>query len=132
MQSTKLKNFNIAKGLAMGTGGLLLAAAQPALAQQNPTIENLQTQIQEMQVQMDELERDVIVPDAPGSFMLPGTDTSMKIGGYVKADAIYDFDQDMGDSLFVQGLETGDVAEDSSFRAHARQSRLNVSTSTPT
>ncbi|WP_330217999.1 porin [Marinobacter similis] len=65
-------------------------------------------------------------------WMVPGTNTTVTIGGYVKLDMIYDFDQDMGDSLFVAGLDTANSESDPSFRAHARQSRVRIKTTTPT
>ena len=71
--------------------------------------------------------------DQPGSFKLPGTDTSIKIGGYVKGDLIYDVDTDTGDSFASSAIPAdGPDNEEGSFRAHARQTRLNVTTWTPT
>ncbi|WP_404364990.1 DcaP family trimeric outer membrane transporter [Marinobacter sp.] len=133
MHLKKLKTIRTgtARGVALGVGGLLLAAGQPAFAQ-SPTVQNLQTQIQKMQVQIDELERDVVVPDAPGSFKLPGTDTSMKIGGYVKGDFIYDLDQDIGNAFDATVIDPNRDDDDTNFRAHALQSRIFFSTSTPT
>ncbi|PXY00540.1 hypothetical protein CR157_04270 [Halomonas sp. LBP4] len=64
--------------------------------------------------------------------MIPGTNTSFQIGGYAKFDAIYDLDQDLGDSLFADGIDATDDDSDTSFRAHARQSRLYIKSSTPT
>ena len=50
-----------------------------------------------------------------------------KIGGYVKVDAIYDLDADMGPSLDAPSVPTGPGAtSDPSFRMHALQSRLNI------
>ena len=61
------------------------------------------------------------------------TSTSMaqavevKIGGYIKADAIYDLDEDLGPSLDAAAVTTGAGAtSDPSFQMHAQQSRLNV------
>ena len=51
----------------------------------------------------------------------------VKIGGYVKADAIYDLDQDLGASLAASAVDTSPgAASDPSFQMHAQQSRLNV------
>jgi hypothetical protein len=69
----------------------------------------------------------------PGSFKLPGTDSSIRIGGYVKADFIYDVQADTGDSFVASSIpESGTDDEKGSFRAHARQTRLNLTTWTPT
>jgi hypothetical protein len=49
------------------------------------------------------------------------------IGGYVKVDAIYDLDADMGPSLDAPSVPTGPGAtSDPSFRMHALQSRFNI------
>ena len=73
--------------------------------------------------------------DHPGSFKIPGTNTSVKIGGYVKADFIYDVDADLGDSFAASAIPAdGSDADRKSgnFRSHAKQTRLNFSTWTPT
>lgn len=73
--------------------------------------------------------------DKPGSFKLPGSDTSIKIGGYVKADLIYDIGPDTGDSFAASSIPADGSAADEregSFRAHARQTRINITTWTPT
>ena len=78
--------------------------------------------------------------DIPGSFKLPGSDTSVRIGGYVKLDALFNSRSaganSQGDQLLVPGLipvgpGAGDN-ESNQLTMHARQSRLNVTTSTPT
>ena len=82
-----------------------------------------------------------VVTEGPvkGSIMFPGTDTAFKIGGYVKADMIYDtkggVQSALGEdfSAFARTpLEGTADEEDRNFRAHARQSRVNLSTFTPT
>jgi hypothetical protein len=79
--------------------------------------------------------------EKPRSWKLPGTATSMQIGGYVKLDAIWD----LGPSLAGGSLDTAAVfnapregsAADNSFnggnwRLHARQTRFWIRTWTPT
>ncbi len=75
-----------------------------------------------------------------GSFKLPGSDTSITLGGYVKLDAIYS-DRSAGvDSTGDQELEPGSIPVGPAAAAndrnqvtlHARQSRLFFKTSTPT
>lgn len=133
-----------------GATSLMVLGTGAAVAQE-ASIEELRAQMLEMQRQIERLERqqaearqqaaearerapaDVVTGgDMPGSFKLPGTDTSVQIGGYVKFDAIYDLDQDLGDTLFVDGIDVTNEDSDTSFRAHARQSRLYIKTSTPT
>ena len=73
----------------------------------------------------------VTAGDTPGSFKLPGSNTSIELSGYIKADFIYDLDQDVGDSFAVSAISTDESVSDSNqFRAHARQSRLRVKTNT--
>lgn len=75
----------------------------------------------------------------PGSFLVPGTSTSVKIGGYVKVDAIYDLGAPQGDlvnpaavPLNAPGAAGAAARRDTgNFRLHARQTRLSVATSTP-
>lgn len=51
-------------------------------------------------------------------------DFTVGIGGYARADFIYDSDQDLGSTNFAGGLTTDGGNEGTHFRAHARQSRL--------
>jgi len=70
-----------------------------------------------------------------GSFRLPGSSTSIKVSGYVKADALYDVDYDTGDYFVASRIPVkGDPLKTrkGSFRAHARQSRLRFQSWTPT
>ena len=76
----------------------------------------------------------------PGSFKLPGSDTSVTIGGYVKLDAIYsDPSAGVGSTADLE-YEAGAVPvgpnagnnERGQIKLHARQSRLNLRTATPT
>lgn len=81
------------------------------------------------------LEMAVTRGDHPGTFNIPGTNTSVKIGGYVKADFIYDIGPENGDSFAASAIPADGTAGDrrsGKFRAHARQTRLNFSTWTPT
>jgi len=71
---------------------------------------------------------------------LPGTDTTLRIGGYVKLDAIFNSrscgancggDQLLTPQLIPVGPGAGDN-ERGQLTVHARQSRVNVRTNTPT
>lgn len=62
-------------------------------------------------------------------------DTDWEVGGYVKLDAIFDADADVGDSFVFSSIpREGSVADerDTNVRLHARQSRLWIKTSTET
>jgi len=78
--------------------------------------------------------------DTPGSFKLPGSNTSVTLGGYVKLDAIFSdpsagvassADQELEASGIPIGAE-GKANERSQLKLHARQSRLFGKTTTPT
>jgi hypothetical protein len=75
-----------------------------------------------------------------GSFKLPGSDTSITLGGYVKLDAIFSNPSAGVGSSADQELEAGAIPvgpdaksnERNQVKLHARQSRLFGGTSTPT
>ncbi|MFO7854264.1 MAG: DcaP family trimeric outer membrane transporter [Paracoccaceae bacterium] len=131
------------RGLARPAFAALLAAgaAAPAAASEEE-IALLRQQLEALQERLEQLETDqaetrdgiereaVRVGDTPGSFKLPGSDTSVTIGGYVKADAIFDTSHSLGDTGNVGNIVPGGD-EESRFRAHARQTRFNIRTSTP-
>lgn len=72
----------------------------------------------------------------PGSFLVPGTNTSIKIGGFAKVVGIYDANSaGTGDVLAVSAVPLdGSAAHDlhGNTRFHARQSNINFDTRTPT
>jgi hypothetical protein len=151
-----------AVSLALGAGVALspiAALAQDSIAALRAQVEQLQARLEQMerQQQAQQLERQrfdnletkvealeggqlpasanvVTGGDRPGTFKLPGSDTSVQIGGYVKLDAIYNPDEDLGDTLFPGNVVTDPNANPSEgeFRFHARQSRLFLKTWTPT
>jgi hypothetical protein len=76
----------------------------------------------------------------PGSFKLPGSDTSVKIGGYIKLDAIWNSRSAGLDSINNQLLSGGGIPvgpgantnDTNHLTVHARETRFSVATSTPT
>ena len=82
----------------------------------------------------------VATGDFPGSWKMPGSNTSVSFSGYVKLDAIYDLDQDLGDTFFgydsgggASGiLLDGDDSGQRKFSMHANQTRLRFDSLTPT
>ncbi|HLZ68112.1 MAG TPA: DcaP family trimeric outer membrane transporter [Aliidongia sp.] len=78
---------------------------------------------------------DALKGSFPRSFRIPGTDTSLRIGGYVKLDAIYDADAPQGDEISPTTIPlagTPAARRQGSFRLDARQSRFDIETRTPT
>ena len=131
--------------LGSGAAVALLAASVPASADQ---IDELRSQIQSLQDKMSQLEKSQVskrrvAPAAavesgakPRSWKLPGTNTSMQIGGYAKLDLLYDINASKGDSLGLLQISApeGSAAgnRQGNFRLHARQSRFWIRTWTPT
>ncbi len=58
--------------------------------------------------------------------------TTVEVGGYIKTDFIYDFDEALGDAFNVDGITITGVGDNARFRAHARQTRLFFKASTET
>jgi hypothetical protein len=83
----------------------------------------------------------VLAGSMPGSFIIPGTDTSLKIYGNVRVDATYDLNSrnndinsnDWSSAVFAQPLDTNSAypLRKNQIYATARASRLGIVTSTP-
>jgi hypothetical protein len=77
----------------------------------------------------------VVGGSLPGSFKLPGTNTSVKFGGYAKLDAIYDtngYGARFANFAAIPLDGSAAAERNGRFNMHARQSRLNMETRTPT
>ena len=73
--------------------------------------------------------------DFPGSFKIPGTNTSFQIGGYVQLDAIFDGDKiGNNDAFVVSSIPTEGEGNAGAGNTNfsVRQSRLFLKTQTPT
>lgn len=140
----------------------LLAGSAPLASGQ--TIEELKTQIDALQRKLEELDRKqqaadaenkrkvtelekrtspenaVTAGDTPGSFKLPGLDTSVRLYGYVKLDAVFSNPAAVGSNnagnlfLSAQTIPIGAARnfEKSELTFGANQSRFGISTHTPT
>ena len=62
----------------------------------------------------------------PGSFLLPGTEVSVRVGGYLKVDVIHDFDAIGSEDSFNPVTIPTDRSEGENTQIHARQTRLNL------
>ncbi len=131
----------------LGSGAAFAFMASPALAGE---IDDLDAQIDQLQSHLDQLKKQrseigtkqasapadaVVGGDFPGSFKLPGSDTSVAIHGFTKLDVLFDVNQQAGDSFDVTSLSpNGSRAErrGEQVRIHARQSRLTFESRTPT
>ena len=74
--------------------------------------------------------------DIPGSFKMPGTNTSVKVGGYIDLTATKEFGVNMGGTFILPALiplpGSPTAHRDGQFYLTARRSRLDISTVTPT
>lgn len=130
----------------------LAFSAGPALAQSDKLsdleakINALDSQLKDLKKQQDQVkaaaptEGQAVTGGAtPGSFKLPGSRTSVTLGGYAKLDAIYSSRSagvaQQGDQfLFPSQIPVGAAAganEREQVTLHARQSRFFFRTSTP-
>jgi hypothetical protein len=80
----------------------------------------------------------VTVGDAKGTFKIPGTDTSLGFGGFVKMDALYSSVGMGGDKFGDQNLQVGQIpvgdnrlGEHSKSTFHAKESRFWLKSLTP-
>ncbi len=74
----------------------------------------------------------------PGSFLVPGTNTSLKVGGYVKLDVTYDINSIQGNiggvssaGVNLQGAANFAHSQSHGFQVNASESRFNFETRTP-
>ena len=145
--------------IGMGILGFVMALALFAAPAAGGEIDDLKAQIKALMERLEALEarekkmkadmmaaqeaarkKAVATGDFPGSWKMPGTNTSVSFSGYVKLDAIYDLDKDFGDSFFVYDyaggasgiLLEGDTGGQPNFSMHARQTRLRFDSLTPT
>ncbi|HTM59172.1 MAG TPA: porin, partial [Burkholderiales bacterium] len=101
----------------------------------------LKEQVDVLQRKVDALANNSLPAGATkGSFKIPGSDTSVTLGGYVKFDAIMSDksagvdsvgDQQLNINLVPVGPTAGQHKKDQ-VTLHARQTRLSLGTSTPT
>ena len=140
--SNSLKRHALGLAIALGLGTLATGANADALQDLKAQVDVLLKKVAELeQKQVAAAPANAVTGGASkGSFKLPGSDTSVTLGGYVKLDAIYS-DKSGGvgttaDQEFEPGsIPVGPLAGDNErhqIKLHARQSRLNVKTSTPT
>ncbi len=118
-----------------------LKAAVRQLQQRIEQLENQQKVQAAKPPQAAETAKPVMAGSMPGSFQIPGTDTSLKIYGNVRVDATYDFagrsndilNNDWASAVFAQPLDTNsaNLSRKGQFYATARASRLGIVTSTP-
>lgn len=139
------------KTALLGSGAAVALLAGPAFAADDNT--DLKAQIDALQNRLNQLEtqsttkaqKEQVAPaqavtggEFPGSWKLPGSDTSISFSGYVKADSFFTMNAPstaIGDSFAVTAIPLKSSAANSQggdFRMHSRQSRLRFDSRTPT
>jgi hypothetical protein len=149
MKSNALRTKVLVSAIAVGLGGLASAVEADTLQDMKAQIETLQKKVLELEQkqQTAEQKQAAAAPDnvvtggaTKGSFKLPGSNTSVTLGGYVKLDAVFsnpsagvDTKGDL--SLDPTTIPVGPGAgnnERNQVKFGARESRLFVKTNTPT
>src|SRR5205809_3663415 len=133
-----------ALALAVSLTGAGAVARADALSDLREQTEALQRKLNELENTQRKIAPDSVVTagSTPGSFRLPDSYTSSQLGGDVKFDAVYsDITQGVDAVANQQTVDTaipvgptGTPAtnETGELSLHARQTRLNLTTSTPT
>lgn len=139
----------LALAISVGFGGLSTAVGADTLDDLKARIQALQEKVVELEQKQDKTEQKqaVVLPDnvvtggaTKGSFRLPGSNTSVTLGGYVKLDAVFsnpsagvDAKGDLSlDPTTISVGPSGANNERNQVKFGARESRLFVKTNTPT
>jgi hypothetical protein len=147
--NSALKAKTLALAIAIGAGGPATAVRADDLQDLKAQIEALQKKVGELEAKQETTEKRqaAAVPDnvvtggaTKGSFKLPGSNTSVTLGGYVKLDAVFSnphIGAGTNVDLFLNpaAIPVGPGAEDhkrNQVDFGARESRLFAKTSTPT
>jgi len=130
--------------LAVSLAGAGAVARADDLSDLRAQTEALQRKVGELENAQRKTAPDnaITAGSTPGSFKLPDSNTSIKLGGYVKFDAIYSnitqgvdavANQETVDTAIPVGPNgTPASAKTGELSLHARQTRLFLGTSTPT
>jgi len=143
-----LRAKTLALAIAIGTGGPATAVRADELQDLKAQLEALKKKVGELEMKQETAEKmqaavadNVVMGGATkGSFKLPGLNTSVTLGGYVKLDAVFSNPSagvDTKGDLFLDptAIPVGPTAgnnERNQVKFGARESRLFVKTNTPT
>jgi hypothetical protein len=84
------------------------------------------------QVTAEEREKFVTRGLFPGSFLVPGTNTSFRLGGFVRLVGLWDSDKIATKDLFITSAIAVPQTPSDNFNVSARISRIGLNTWTPT
>ena len=145
-----MRGIEIKRGMLLGTSAVAALLAAPAFADDTTGEQaELQARLDALKARLSALEsgqaQQQVAPAQavtggafPGSWKLPGSDTSISFSGYVKADAFFTMNAPstaIGDSFVLSAIPIKSSAANSQggdYRMHARQSRIRFETRTPT
>jgi hypothetical protein len=122
------------------------AKKRATLVATRPASSGVQDQIRLLHKKIDSLESGILATptsasastteNKSGHIPIEGTNTVLKIGGYIKADGIYDASQFTGDSTNLANLRLrhldADAARTNVITAHAKQTRISLGSETQT
>ncbi len=100
-------------------------------------LEALEAREKKMEAEVKAVQKKAVsTGDFPGSWKVPGSNTSVSFSGFVKLDAIYDFDKDFGDSFYVyanpSAIPLDGEKSQPNLSLHAKQTRLRFDSLTST
>ncbi|MCB1755548.1 MAG: porin [Gammaproteobacteria bacterium] len=139
--SEKNKSISLGKsGLLLGVNGIAFCGV--VFAQDG--VSDLDTRFMDMEKRVEQLESQqsnaLTAGSSPGSFKLPGSETSLTIGGFISAGAMLSDKNSLlshaGDQLLAPQLialdnDTAETSDSQKLEMSARESRLFVRTQTP-
>jgi Porin subfamily len=146
-QQQALGSNNFTSGSSAGSSALPAANIDRSLQERVEQLETLQAseaavaKTQEDEIAVAKAQEKAIIANAvtggsfPGSFLLPGTSTSIGIHGFLDLQTFYDPNQYLGDKFQVgQILPNGFGQEQTAGTVHfqGKLTRLSVETQTPT
>jgi hypothetical protein len=119
------------------------SAGVPPDSARSDEMQELKQEIEQLHKRVEELEaegkrRDTILDQVvtqgmfPGALTIPGTDISVKFGGFVKLNIIHDFDDIDTDNLFATAEIQVDSDRGGETLFDARETRLNLTARSPT
>lgn len=152
-----MRGTNIKRGMLLGTSAVAALLAAPAFADEvagGDSQAELQARLDALKARLSALESgqpqqgtsaEQVAPAQavtggafPGSWKLPGSDTSLSFSGYVKADAFFTMNAPstaIGDSFILSNIPIKSSAANSQggdYRMHSKQSRIRFESRTPT
>lgn len=110
-----------------------LKAQQPTTPAAGPATAAANERIEQLEIKQKDA---VVVGDIPGSFRLPGSETSLRIYGFAELNAVHEFKGDNSSndySTFAPYAPiNGSTTRKGQTYLHARTSRFGIEASTPT